>query len=41
MSVNLNGAVYEHPTRGTIRLDEADADTLREILAEVLEMQRQ
>lgn len=38
--MDLRGAVYEHCTLGTVKLDEADADTLRMILAEVLEINR-
>lgn len=38
--IDLKGAVYEHPTKGIIKMDDADADTLREILAMEIESAR-
>ena len=35
--IDLKGAVYEHPTMGTIHIDDANEDTLREILAMEIE----
>ena len=29
----LRGAIYAHPTKGIVALDNADAETLREIIA--------